>query len=139
MGPKSAPIAIGVEEYAACAFLLKGKGGTIGRLLATSGYRPGSRRKADWGSRRSAQPLPGLPLPGLEVLTEFVEVETGKGSDALDRRPGLAEALAKAKRAKAPVVVAKLCRHHLIVTHEVTNSGSDGLNWQIWPSRRRLF
>jgi DNA invertase Pin-like site-specific DNA recombinase len=47
---------------------------------------------------------------GLEVLTEFVEVETGKGSDALDRRPSLAEALAKAKRAKAPVVVAKLCR-----------------------------
>jgi Resolvase, N terminal domain len=62
---------------------------------------------------------------GLEVLTEFVEVETGKGSDALDRRPALAEALAKAKRAKAPVVVAKPCRHHLIVTHEVTNSGSD--------------
>jgi DNA invertase Pin-like site-specific DNA recombinase len=47
---------------------------------------------------------------GLEVLTEFVEVETGKGSDALDRRPRLAEALAKAKRAKVPVVVAKLCR-----------------------------
>jgi DNA invertase Pin-like site-specific DNA recombinase len=47
---------------------------------------------------------------GLEVLAEFVEVESGKGSDALDRRPRLAEALAKAKRAKAPVVVAKLCR-----------------------------
>jgi DNA invertase Pin-like site-specific DNA recombinase len=47
---------------------------------------------------------------GLEVLTEFVEVETGRGSDALDRRPRLAEALAKAKRAKVPVVVAKLCR-----------------------------
>jgi DNA invertase Pin-like site-specific DNA recombinase len=46
----------------------------------------------------------------LEVLSEFVEVETGKGSDALDRRPRLAEALAKAKKAKAPVVVAKLCR-----------------------------
>jgi DNA invertase Pin-like site-specific DNA recombinase len=45
---------------------------------------------------------------GLEVLAEFVEVESGKGSDALDRRPRLAEALAKA--AKAPVVVAKLCR-----------------------------
>ena len=44
------------------------------------------------------------------MLTEFVEVETGKGSDALERRPRLAEALAKAKRAKAPVVVAKLCR-----------------------------
>ncbi|MDO8399003.1 MAG: recombinase family protein [Bradyrhizobium sp.] len=47
---------------------------------------------------------------GLEVLTEFVEVETGKGADAMERRPRLAEALSKAKRAKAPVVVAKLCR-----------------------------
>lgn len=47
---------------------------------------------------------------GLEVLTEFVEVETGKGSGAIDRRPRLAEALAKARKAKAPVVVAKLCR-----------------------------
>jgi DNA invertase Pin-like site-specific DNA recombinase len=47
---------------------------------------------------------------GREVLAEFVEVETGKGSDALDRRPKLAEALAKAKKAKVPVVVAKLCR-----------------------------
>jgi DNA invertase Pin-like site-specific DNA recombinase len=44
------------------------------------------------------------------VVAEFVEVETGKGSDALDRRPKLAEALAKARKAKAPVVVAKLCR-----------------------------
>ncbi|MGB6285927.1 MAG: recombinase family protein, partial [Xanthobacteraceae bacterium] len=47
---------------------------------------------------------------GREVLAEFVEVETGKGSDALDRRPKLAEALAKARKTKAPVVVAKLCR-----------------------------
>jgi DNA invertase Pin-like site-specific DNA recombinase len=47
---------------------------------------------------------------GCEVLAEVVEVETGKGSDALDRRPKLAEALAKARKAKAAVVVAKLCR-----------------------------
>ena len=47
---------------------------------------------------------------GFEVLVELVEVETGKGADALDRRPKLAEALAKAKKAKVPVVVAKLCR-----------------------------
>jgi DNA invertase Pin-like site-specific DNA recombinase len=47
---------------------------------------------------------------GRELLAEFVEVETGNGSDALDRRPKLAEALAKARKAKAPVVVAKLCR-----------------------------
>jgi DNA invertase Pin-like site-specific DNA recombinase len=47
---------------------------------------------------------------GLEVLAEFVEVASGKGSDALDRRPRLTEALAKERRAKALVVVAKLCR-----------------------------
>jgi DNA invertase Pin-like site-specific DNA recombinase len=47
---------------------------------------------------------------GREVLAKFVQVETGKGADALDRRPKLAEALAKARKAKAPVVVAKLCR-----------------------------
>ncbi len=44
------------------------------------------------------------------VLAEHIEVETGKGSDALERRPKLAAALAQAKRAKAPVIVAKLCR-----------------------------
>ncbi len=47
---------------------------------------------------------------GIELLAEYVEVETGKGSDALAARPRLAEALAKARKAKAPVVVAKLCR-----------------------------
>jgi DNA invertase Pin-like site-specific DNA recombinase len=47
---------------------------------------------------------------GCEVIAEFVEVETGKGADALDRRPQLAAALAMAKKAKAAVVVAKLDR-----------------------------
>lgn len=47
---------------------------------------------------------------GAEVAGEYVEVETGKGADALDRRPKLNAALAQARKAKAPVVVAKLCR-----------------------------
>ena len=47
---------------------------------------------------------------GFEVLREFVEVETGKGSDALDRRPQLAAALAAARKAKCHVAVAKLDR-----------------------------
>jgi DNA invertase Pin-like site-specific DNA recombinase len=47
---------------------------------------------------------------GCEVLAEFVEVETGKGADALDRRPQLAAALAMARKAKAAVLVAKLDR-----------------------------
>jgi DNA invertase Pin-like site-specific DNA recombinase len=44
------------------------------------------------------------------IAAEYVEVETGKGHDALERRPQLAAALAHARRLKAPVVVAKLCR-----------------------------
>src|SRR3954466_8486281 len=46
----------------------------------------------------------------LTVAAEFVEAETGKGADALDRRPQLAAALAAAKVAKCSVVVAKLDR-----------------------------
>src|SRR3981081_2612336 len=47
---------------------------------------------------------------GITVIGEFVEAETGKGADALDRRPQLAAALAAAKRAKCSVLVSKLDR-----------------------------
>lgn len=47
---------------------------------------------------------------GIELAAEYVEVETGKGSDAFDRRPQLAAALAKARRLKCPIIVAKLDR-----------------------------
>jgi DNA invertase Pin-like site-specific DNA recombinase len=47
---------------------------------------------------------------GLTIIAEFTEVETGKGSDALDRRPQLKAALKAAKRAKCEVAFAKLDR-----------------------------
>lgn len=47
---------------------------------------------------------------GFSLTAEFTEVETGKGSDALDRRPRLAEALAAAGKERCPVIVAKLDR-----------------------------
>jgi DNA invertase Pin-like site-specific DNA recombinase len=47
---------------------------------------------------------------GFEIVSEFVEVETGKGTDALERRPQLAAALAEARRHKCAVAVAKLDR-----------------------------
>jgi DNA invertase Pin-like site-specific DNA recombinase len=47
---------------------------------------------------------------GYEIASEFVEIETGKGADALDRRPQLAAALAAAKHIAGAVVVAKLDR-----------------------------
>ena len=46
----------------------------------------------------------------IEVVQEFVEVETGKGYDALARRPVLAAAFAEARRRKCAVLVAKLDR-----------------------------
>ena len=45
-----------------------------------------------------------------DIISEYVEIETGKGADALDRRPQLAEALAEARRCRCPVAVAKLDR-----------------------------
>ena len=47
---------------------------------------------------------------GFQILRVFVEVETGKGSDALDRRPQLAAALSEARRQRCYVGVAKLDR-----------------------------
>ena len=47
---------------------------------------------------------------GITLIAEHVEIETGKGADALDRRPVLAAALGQARKAKCPVVVAKLDR-----------------------------
>jgi DNA invertase Pin-like site-specific DNA recombinase len=47
---------------------------------------------------------------GYNLIQAFEEVETGKGADALDRRPQLSAALKAAKQLKAPIIVAKLDR-----------------------------
>jgi DNA invertase Pin-like site-specific DNA recombinase len=47
---------------------------------------------------------------GIVLEGEYIEMETGKGADALDRRPQLKAALAAAKRVRAPIIVAKLDR-----------------------------
>jgi DNA invertase Pin-like site-specific DNA recombinase len=44
------------------------------------------------------------------IIGEYIEAETGKGDDALERRPQLAAALAAARSAKCPVIVSKLDR-----------------------------
>jgi DNA invertase Pin-like site-specific DNA recombinase len=45
---------------------------------------------------------------GLTIVAEFVEAETGKGFDALDRRPQLAAALTAARSAKCSVLGSEL-------------------------------
>jgi DNA invertase Pin-like site-specific DNA recombinase len=47
---------------------------------------------------------------GFDLVQTFQEVETGKGADALNRRPQLAAALKAAKKMKSPIIVAKLDR-----------------------------
>jgi DNA invertase Pin-like site-specific DNA recombinase len=47
---------------------------------------------------------------GITINAWHTEVETGKGSDALERRPKLAEALSAAKQLRVPVLVSKLDR-----------------------------
>jgi DNA invertase Pin-like site-specific DNA recombinase len=49
-------------------------------------------------------------VEGLTIIAEFIEAESGKGADALDRRPQLAAALAAAKSVKCSVLVSKLDR-----------------------------
>ena len=47
---------------------------------------------------------------GWPPLAEFTEIETGKGANALDRRPQLKAALAYARKHKATLIIAKLDR-----------------------------
>src|SRR3982750_78530 len=49
------------------------------------------------------------PAPS-PLLGEFLEVETGRGADALDRRPQLREALGLCKSRGATLLIAKLDR-----------------------------
>lgn len=53
-------------------------------------------------SGRNALRLPASPKPGIAIVLEFTEIETGKGADALDRRPQLTATLALARQAKCP-------------------------------------
>jgi hypothetical protein len=54
------------------------------------------------GVTKAAPVAPPLLPEGLEVIGKLVEVETGKDSDALDRRPHLATALTRAPARPGP-------------------------------------
>jgi DNA invertase Pin-like site-specific DNA recombinase len=47
---------------------------------------------------------------GFNIVETFSEQETGKGADALERRPRLKAALKTAAKHKAPILIAKLDR-----------------------------
>jgi DNA invertase Pin-like site-specific DNA recombinase len=47
---------------------------------------------------------------GVKIVADYVDVMTGKGANALRRRPNLAAAIARAKSEKARLVIAKVDR-----------------------------
>ena len=76
-------------------------------------YRVSTERQRRSGLGIEAQRAAVVRFAEAEQITligEYVESESGKGADALDRRPQLAAALAAARIAKCPVLVAKLDR-----------------------------
>ena len=80
---------------------------------AVAYYRVSTQRQGRSGLGIDAQRtrvMQFVEAEGFELVGEHVEVETGKGADALDRRPRLAEALTMARKERCPVVVARLDR-----------------------------
>jgi DNA invertase Pin-like site-specific DNA recombinase len=76
-------------------------------------YRVSTERQRRSGLGIEAQRAAVVSFVEAEQITlirEYVESESGKGTDALDRRPQLAAALLAARIAKCPVLVAKLDR-----------------------------
>ena len=76
-----------------------------------SGFHHEARRQSGLGLEDQRQAIATFAASeGFTIVAEHVEVETGKGADALDRRPVLAAALAQAKKARVPVLVSKFDR-----------------------------
>lgn len=83
--------------------------------LAVAYYRVSTQQQGKSGLGLEAQQFAVQQFAEREAIAlvaQFTEVETGKGADALDKRPQLLAALKAAKRlgGNSPVIVAKLDR-----------------------------
>jgi DNA invertase Pin-like site-specific DNA recombinase len=80
------------------------------KLIGYARASTSQQGRSGLGLEAQKQALEHFEAEALTLGRVFVEVETGKGADALDRRPQLAAALAEARRQRCPVAVAKLDR-----------------------------
>src|ERR1044071_5146086 len=70
-----------------------------------------SRSRANLGLDAQREDIDRFALvEDFQLVASFTEIETGKGEDALDRRPELRAALSAARKMKCPILVAKLDR-----------------------------
>lgn len=76
--------------------------------LRVSTHRQGKSGLGLQGQREAIEAFAGAS--GFVVVSEFVEIETGKGTDALDRRPKLFAAISEAGKVRCPIAVSKLDR-----------------------------
>jgi DNA invertase Pin-like site-specific DNA recombinase len=88
--------------------------GTVAVMMQATGYRRVSTQqqgRSGLGLEAQRDAIVSFATAeGFDLVKTFTEVETGKGCDALDRRPQLAAALEAARKAKCPVIVSKLDR-----------------------------
>jgi DNA invertase Pin-like site-specific DNA recombinase len=102
-----------------------------GRFIAY--YRVSTQQQGQSGLGLDAQRhsvLTYLNGGGWELVGEFTEVETGKGANALDRRPQLRAALALCKKEGATLILAKLDRLARNV-HFVTGLIEAGVDFRV--------
>jgi DNA invertase Pin-like site-specific DNA recombinase len=80
-------------------------------LIAYCRVSTSKQGRSGWGLEAQEEALSRFAeAEGFDLVRTFVEIETGKGSDALERRPQLAAALAEARRRRCSIGVAKLDR-----------------------------
>src|SRR6266852_6373547 len=90
------------------------RSGTVGAMKTAVGYvrvSTSAQGRSGLGLEAQRAAIPHFAeTERLHLMQVFEEIETGSGTDALDRRPQLAAALKAAKKIKAPIIVAKLDR-----------------------------